>query len=125
MSLPLSDAEAIRRILIAAAQRRQALSYADLLFEMGHDFTRPKMRSICKTLGVVDATAAANGEPELAVLVVRKADGMPGAGWWLGFGGLARDFAGSTTGTRATALVRRLQREAFRYWAARPPMDPQ
>ena len=34
-------------------------------------------------LGVVDEEAAARGEPELAVLVVRQSDGLPGQGWWV------------------------------------------
>ena len=46
------------------------------------------MRQLCKTLGAVDEEAAARGEPELAVLVVRQSDGLPGQGWWVAGGGV-------------------------------------
>ena len=48
------------------------------------DFTRPKMRALCKVLAYVDDEAEERGEPELAVLVVRQSDGLPGQGWWVG-----------------------------------------
>ena len=41
------------------------------------------MRQLCKVLGIFDEDAAARGEPELAVLVVRQSDGLPGQGWWV------------------------------------------
>ena len=47
-------------------------------------FQRPKMRALCKVLAYVDDEAEARGEPELAVLVVRQSDGLPGQGWWVG-----------------------------------------
>lgn len=120
MSIALSDVEAVRRQLIVAAQRRRPLSYSDLLFELGHDFSRPKMRSVCKTLDAIDSAAAARGEPELAVLVVRQADGLPGDGWWTGIRGLMRTEEGRRTGAGAAALVRELQEKVFLYWSARP-----
>jgi hypothetical protein len=75
------------------------------------------MRALCKTLGRIDELAAAAGEPELAVLVVRESDGLPGQGWWVGRSALGYD--GSWTGPDAAKLVRRLQRQAFRYWRDR------
>ena len=79
----LGDWQEIRAHLIAAAAAGHALSYSELLEHLGYGFSRPKMRALCKTLGVVDRDAAARGEPELAVLVVRQSDGLPGQGWWI------------------------------------------
>lgn len=120
MSIALFDVAAVRRQLIIAAQQRRPLSYSDLLFELGYAFSRPKMRSLCKTLDAIDTAGAARGEPELAVLVVRQADGLPGDGWWAGIRGLMREHDGPWTGARAAAFVRQLQEEAFAYWASRP-----
>ena len=64
-----------------------ALSYAELLERLGYHFSRPKMRALCAVLGDVDREAEARGEPELAVLVVRQSDGIPGQGWWVAGGG--------------------------------------
>src|SRR4051794_28613979 len=83
LAIPISDAAAVRRLLVAAAKAGRDTSYADLLDMMGHRFSRPKMRALCKTLGAVDDAAVAAGEPELAVLVVRQSDRLPGDGWWV------------------------------------------
>ena len=80
----IADADRVRALLIAAASAGEAVSYSQLLGELGHRFTRPKMRALCKTLDVIDQRAVAAGEPELAVLVVRESDRLPGQGWWVG-----------------------------------------
>ncbi|MGI8931599.1 MAG: ribose-phosphate pyrophosphokinase, partial [Sphingomicrobium sp.] len=71
----IADWEEVRAHLIAAAAAEHALTYSELLAYLGHGFSRPKMRALCKTLGAVDDDAAARGEPELAVLVVRQLEG--------------------------------------------------
>src|SRR3546814_20958874 len=76
------DAQRIRTILIAAARAGRSVSYSELLGDLGFRFTRPKMRAVCKTLEEVDRLSAAGGEPDLAVLVVRESDRLPGQGWW-------------------------------------------
>jgi len=91
-----------------------------LLEHLGYGFSRPKMRALCKTLGAVDEEAAARGEPELAVLVVRESDGLPGQGWWTSGHALALGYEGEWEGPEARALVKRLQAEAFVYWQDRP-----
>ncbi len=116
----ISDAAAVRSLLIAAAKAGEAISYSGLLADLGHRFTRPKMRAVCKTLDVIDRAARADGEPELAVLVVRESDGLPGQGWWVGDQPARHDYHGAWTGPEAAALVRRLQEAAFAYWRDRP-----
>jgi hypothetical protein len=82
----LADPAEVRLHLVAAAKAGTALSYAELLERLGFTFSRPKMRALCALLGTVDAEAEARGEPELAVLVVRQSDGIPGQGWWVAGG---------------------------------------
>ena len=64
----LADPEEVRAHLIAAASAGESITYSELLHQLGHEFTRPKMRALCKVLGFVDDAGAQRGEPELAVL---------------------------------------------------------
>ena len=112
----LADPAEVRRHLVAAAAAGEPVTYVEMLNALGHRFTRPKMRALCKVLTVVDEEAAERGEPELAVLVVRQSDGLPGQGWWIG-GAILHGHDGPWTGPEAARLVTRLQRRAFDYWA--------
>jgi hypothetical protein len=116
---PIGDADEVRAYLVAAASAGHALTYSELLERLGYSFSRPKMRALCVTLGVVDREAATRGEPELAVLVVRQSDGLPGQGWWVAGGASDHDYAGPWEGPNAAALVKRLQGEAFAFWGER------
>jgi hypothetical protein len=73
----IADVARVRAILVASAIAGEPISYSHLLAQLGHRFTRPKMRAVCKTLDAIDAAGAAAGEPELAVLLVRESDGLP------------------------------------------------
>jgi hypothetical protein len=117
----LADPDEVRAHLVAAAASGTALTYAELLAQLGFGFSRPKMRALCKVLGSVDDDAEARGEPELAVLVVRQSDGLPGQGWWVAGGAEKHGHKGSWEGPAAKKLVKRLQSEAFRYWSNRAP----
>jgi hypothetical protein len=114
----LAEPDEVRAILIASAQAGEPISYAEVLALLGHQFTRPKMRALCKVLAFVDDQAEARGEPELAVLVVRQSDGLPGQGWWVG-GAKKHRYTGLWEGPQAMKLVRKLQLQAFEYWANR------
>ena len=114
----LADPQEVRAILIASAQAGQAISYAEVLELLGHHFTRPKMRQLCKVLTYVDVEAQERGEPELAVLVVRQSDGLPGQGWWVA-GAKKHAYTGLWEGAKAAKLIRKVQRQAFDYWAGR------
>lgn len=111
----IADVARVKGLLVAAARRQEAVSYSGLLASLGHRFTRPRMRALCRTLDAVDRQGAAAGEPALAVLVVRESDGLPGQGWWVG--SAARGYAGPWSGAEAMAHVRALQHRAFRHWA--------
>jgi hypothetical protein len=116
----LADPAEVRAILIASAKAGQAITYSEVLGLLGHQFTRPKMRALCKVLAFVDDAAEARGEPELAVLVVRQSDGLPGQGWWVG-GARKHGYAGLWEGPKAARLIRKLQGRAFEHWAGREP----
>lgn len=108
----------VRAILVASAQARQAITYSEILGLLGHDFSRPKMRALCTVLSFVDDEAADRGEPELAVLVVRQSDGLPGQGWWIS-GAKKYGYKGLWEGPGAAKLIRKVQRKTFDYWAGR------
>lgn len=109
----LHDVKRVHALLLEAAREERALSYSEILGKLGFRFTRPKMRALCKTLDAVDIEGASRGEPELAVLVVRESDGLPGQGWWTG----RRDYEGEWTGAKARRFVEELQQQAFEHWS--------
>src|SRR5437763_16602030 len=114
----LADPAEVRAILIASARAGQTTTYSEVLALLGHEFTRPKMRQLCKVLSFVDDEAEERGEPELAVLVVRQSDGLPGQGWWVG-GATKHGYTGLWQGPKAAKLIRKLQRQTFEIWAGR------
>jgi hypothetical protein len=116
---PIADVARVRGLLLEAARAGEAVSYSALLALLGHRFTRPKMRALCRTLDKIDETGLADGEPELAVLVVRESDGLPGQGWWTGGRALMLGHEGVWEGPAARALVKQLQQEVFDYWRDR------
>ncbi|MDT9599234.1 ribose-phosphate pyrophosphokinase [Sphingosinicella rhizophila] len=111
----LAEPHEVRAHLVAAARAGTALSYGELLEQLGYRFSRPKMRALCAILGAVDDEAAMRGEPELAVLVVRQSDGLPGQGWWVA-GARAHGYEGRWDGPEAARFIRRLQAESFAFW---------
>src|SRR5947199_1507930 len=115
----LADPAEVRAVLVASARAGQAISYSEVLALLGHAFSRPKMRQLCKVLGYVDDEAEARSEPELAVLVVRQSDGLPGQGWWI-TGAKKHGYTGLWEGPRAAKLIRKLQKQAFEFWAEEP-----
>jgi hypothetical protein len=115
----LAEPEEVRAYLVAAARAGTSLSYGELLERLGYQFSRPKMRALCAILGAVDEEGAARGEPELAVLVVRQSDGLPGQGWWASGGARLRDYEGPWEGPPARRFIERVQAETFAWWQSR------
>ncbi len=114
--MALADPDDLRAILVGAAKGETALTYAEVLEQLGYPFSRPKMRALCALLGNVDDEAEARGEPELAVLVVRQSDRLPGQGWWVSGGGRSRGYEGRWQGPEADRFIRQVQQETFAYW---------
>ena len=113
------DPDDVTAVLVGAARGGVALTYSEVLGALGHTFSRPRMRQLCKTLDAVDEAQRGQGAPELAVLVVRQSNGLPGQGWWIGGRPVRDGYAGPWEGPDAAAYVRTLQGEAFRFWAKR------
>lgn len=116
MAVALADPDEVRAHLIAAASAGVALTYSEMLERLGYHFSRPKMRQLCAVLTTVDEEAEMRGEPELAVLVVRQSDGIPGQGWWVGGGARARGYEGPWEGPEAARFIAKVQAETFGYW---------
>lgn len=114
----LADPGEVRAILLASAKAGRAISYSEVLQLLGHHFTRPKMRALCKVLACIDEEAEERGEPELAVLVVRQSDGLPGQGWWIA-GARKHGYKGLWEGPKAKRLILKVQQRTFDYWAGR------
>ncbi|MGS1016604.1 ribose-phosphate pyrophosphokinase [Allosphingosinicella humi] len=112
----LAEPEEVRAHLVAAARAGCALTYGELLEHLGYRFSRPKMRQLCTILGAVDEAGEARGEPELAVLVVRQSDGIPGQGWWVAGGARSRGYTGPWEGPEAAHFIARVQAETFAFW---------
>ena len=124
MAEPLADPAEVRAHLVAAAKAGVALSYGEILEHLGYRFSRPKMRQLCALLGEIDRDAEARGEPELAVLLVRASDRIPGQGWWVAGGGRSRGYEGLWEGPEAARFIRSVQQETFDYWRARSGAKP-
>jgi hypothetical protein len=118
----LAEPEEVRLHLVAAARAGVALTYSELLERLGYGFSRPKMRALCTILGAIDRDAEARGEPELAVLVVRQSDGLPGQGWWVGTAD-ERGYRGPWEGPEARRFIAEVQRETFAWWQSRSGTD--
>ena len=115
--MKLADPEEVRAILVGAAKGGTSLTYAEVLERLGYAFSRPKMRALCAMLGAIDEAGEARGEPELAVLVVRQSDHIPGQGWWVAGGARSRGYQGPWEGPEAANFIRKVQQEVFAYWS--------
>jgi hypothetical protein len=112
----LAEPEEVRAHLVAAAAAGQRVTYSELLERLGFPFSRPRMRQLCVLLGEVDSIGAGRGEPELAVLVVRQSDGLPGQGWWTG-AAQVHDYRGPWEGPEARRFIEALQQQCFDFWS--------
>lgn len=102
------DRARLLRALVAAAHERRPLTYRVLLAHLGLRHGSGNVARLCRELGAIDQTRRARNEPELACLVVRQSDGLPGEGYWL-------NDPETITTARAT-LIRERQARAFA-WA--------
>lgn len=110
---PVDELEAL---LILKAKGGSAISYGAVFAWFGHPFQRFRVGQLCAALEEVDSLQRGRGAPELASLVVRQSDGLPGQGWWLS---KSHDpWEGPFTGPEAAAFVRVHQQRCFDHWAA-------
>lgn len=117
------DLDRLERALIAAARARRPVTYGQLLALFERRVTRITVAALCRDLGQVCRRVEARGGPDLACLVVRKADGLPGEGYFASLRSEA-GYDGPSTGAQATALVAGRQELAFAFAAGvAPPAD--
>ncbi|HET6467474.1 MAG TPA: hypothetical protein VFG43_03755 [Geminicoccaceae bacterium] len=110
------DLDLLEHELLRAARERRRLTYGELLAFFERRVTRITVAALCRDLGAVCDRIEAAGGPDVACLVVRKADGLPGEGWFAAFRDAGR-YDGPSTGPRAHAFVAAHQEAAFA-WAA-------
>jgi len=110
------DLDRLERVLVAAALDRWPLTYGQVLAYFERRVTRITVGALCRDLGRLEQAREAQRLPELACLVVRKADRLPGEGY---FASLREEgtYAGPSQGPEAEACLRRRQEAAFG-WAA-------
>ena len=110
------DLDHLEHVLIQAARQRRALTYGQVLAFFEHRVTRITVSALCKDLGKLERRRRADSWPDLACLVVRKSDGLPGEG---SFASLRKDegIECASVGPEASALIAARQALAFA-WAA-------
>ena len=113
----LVDIDRLEALLIAAARQERSLTYAEVLAHFGIRIAPRRVYALCHDLGAVCRRNRARREPELAVLVVRQADGLPGEGF---FHSVWREgtYDGPATGPEARAYIREETDRVFSYWRA-------
>lgn len=115
------DLDRLERVLVAAAREGRPVTYGQLLAYFERRVTRITVGALCRDLARVERRREGQGWPDLACLVVRRSDGLPGEGY---FASLRAEGAydGPVEGASAETLVR--ERQAFaRAWAEGLPED--
>jgi hypothetical protein len=110
------DLSRLERLLVAAAREARPVTYGQLLGFFGRKVTRITVGALCRDLGAVCREVEARGGPDLAVLVVRKSDGLPGSGYFTSLRS-EQIYTGPETGPEALAFVRNRQAAVFAYYA--------
>jgi hypothetical protein len=113
------DLDRLERVLVQAAREGRPVTYGQVLAYFGWKVTQVTVGALCRDLGRVEERRAGQGWPDLACLVVRKSDGLPGEGYFTAMRA-AGFYAGPSTGPPADAFVRARQDRA-RLWAAAQP----
>lgn len=118
------DIDRLDALLVRAAREGRTLCYADVLAHFGQRITPRRVFALGRDLGEVCRRNRARGEPELAVLVVRKADGLPGEGFFRS----ARQeglYDGPPSGLRARAYIRDEQERVFEFFSEKARAETQ
>jgi len=107
----LLDADALERALIQAAREGRTVSYRQLLAMGGRRVGPNNVRALMRVLAEVCRRVEARGEPDLACLVVRESDGLPGEGYFS-----AEAERGFVQRGGRRERVRAAQAAAFAFW---------
>ncbi len=109
------DLDRLERVLVGAAREGRPVTYGQILAYFGRRVTRITVGALCRDLARVERRREGQGWPDLACLIVRRSDGLPGEGY---FASLRAEGAydGPAAGPPAEAAVKELQALA-RAWA--------
>ena len=112
------DIDLLEQLLIDAAVDGRTLTYSEVLSHFGKRVTPIRVYALCRDLGFVSERNSERREPELAVLVVRKTDRLPGEGF---FRSAWKDgsYDGPATGPRARAYIDGLTETVFSHFGER------
>lgn len=115
------DLDRLERVLVEAAREGRPLTYGQLLAYFERRVTRITVGALCRDLARIERRRDGQGWPDLACLVVRRSDGLPGEGY---FASLRADgvYDGPTEGPAAVAMINERQAVA-RSWAEGLPGD--
>jgi len=116
------DLDLLEGRLLTAARQGAPVTYGALLAFFERRVTPITVRALCRDLGRVCDRIEARGGPDLACLVVRASDGLPGTGYFQSVRGAGR-YDGPDTGETAARFVAAEQARA-RAWAASLAVDP-
>ncbi|MGI9434191.1 MAG: ribose-phosphate pyrophosphokinase [Geminicoccaceae bacterium] len=109
------DVDELEKLLVRAASERRTLAYSDVLSHFGKRTTPIRVYALCRDLGEVSDRNRLRGEPELAVLVVRKTDRLPGEGFFHAAWQDGR-YEGPATGPKARGYIDGLTESVYDYW---------
>lgn len=109
------DLDRLERVLIQAAVEERPVTYGQVLAFFGWKVTQITVGALCRDLGRIDERRAGEGWPDLACLVVRKSDGLPGEGYFTSVRDAA-EYAGPSVGPPAVSFIRARQARAT-LWA--------
>ena len=112
--LNMVDLDLLEHRLLAAALAGEPVTYGALLTFFERRVAPNNVRALCRDIGRVTSRIEAAGGPDLACLVVRASDGLPGAGYFKSLRDAGR-YAGADTGPDAEAFVASEQALAQRY----------
>lgn len=103
--MSLVDIDRLEALLIEAARAGRTLTYGEVLRHFDKRVAPRHIYALCRDLGEVCRRNRARAEPELAVLVVRQADRLPGEGF---FRAAWREgiYDGPCTGVSARSFIR-------------------
>lgn len=118
------DAAKLERFLIEAARAGRSVSYRQTLALFGRRIGPNNVRALMRVLSEVCEGTDFRGEPDLACLVVREKDRLPGEGYFQSHARAGR-YDGPSEGPLAAAFVAAEQARAFAFWAraGEPPFE--